>query len=78
MVAEDGLEEREEALFLAGEVLVEGLVADVGALDDQLDGDVGIAALGDELADGAEDAAALIGVGAGARDGRRRGVQRGT
>ena len=58
-------------------VLVEGLEADVGAFDDQLDGDVGVAALGDELADGAEDAAALIGVGAGAGDGRRRCVRSG-
>ena len=75
---EGGLEEGDEALFLAGVVLVEGLEADVGALDDQLDGDVGVAALGDQLADRAEDAAALIGVGAGAGDGRRRCVRSGS
>ena len=54
------VEELEEALLLAGEVLVEGLEADPGALDDQLDGDGVVAALGDQLAGGTEDALALV------------------
>ena len=33
----------------------------MGALDDELDGDLRVAALGDDLADGAEQAPALIG-----------------
>ena len=37
---EGGLEKGDEALFLAGEVLVESLERATGALDDQLDGDV--------------------------------------
>ena len=55
----------------AGEVLVEGFEADVGAFDDQLDGDLGVAALGDQLADGTEYAAPLVGGGGRAGDGGR-------
>ena len=54
-----GVEEIEEGLLLAPEVLVKGFEADPGALDDQLDGHVVVAALGDQLARGTQDALAL-------------------
>jgi hypothetical protein len=47
----------------------------VGALDDQLDGDIAIATLGNQLPDRAKDATALVGVDAGASDGCRGSVR---
>ena len=71
-----GVEELEEAVLLAGEVLVESFEADAGALDDALDGDVVIAADGDKLAGGPQDALAL-GVGGPPSGHRRRLDKRG-
>ena len=66
-----------KALFLTGVVLVEGLEADAGALDDQLDGDVRVTAFGDQLTGGTKDPDALGIGGPGSGEAGRRFGERG-
>jgi hypothetical protein len=59
-LAEATIEGGEKAVLLGGEVLVELEAGDRRPLDDVGDGDGAIAALGDQLDGGVEDALALV------------------